>query len=130
VKSALAIAVVGAVLATGAAAETTRIWSPNESASVTEGPLDVEARWVRLEDGGYEVTATFIGRTADAEQRRLVMRLDEGDDVTISIPGHRSVAYRFARDRASAWPMRVQLTTGVALTVVETGTRMAALTAR
>jgi hypothetical protein len=114
VSSALTVAAVGALVATAAVAETARIESPHHTVTLNEGPLDVSASWTPLDDGAYEVTATFTGH-GDAAPMRVVMRLAEGDDVSFSMPGHRGTLYRFTRDQVSVWPMRVQLADGVSV---------------
>jgi hypothetical protein len=84
-------------LAASVAAEDGVMSNPIQAASLHEGPLDMVAYWTHLDDGGVEVTATFIARTAGAQPMRIVMRLVEGDDVSFGIPGYRSALYRFAR---------------------------------
>jgi hypothetical protein len=78
-------------------AETATMSKPIQASSLHRGPLDMVAYWVPLEDDGYEVTATFISRASGAEPMRVVMRLDEGDDVAFAMPGHRTMLYKFAR---------------------------------
>ena len=87
----------GLTLATGAMAESVTMSKPIQAGSLHDGPLDMVAYWVPLEDEGYEVTATFIGRMAGDQPMRIVMRLDEGDDVAFAMPGYRSAMYRFVR---------------------------------
>ena len=51
--------------------------------------------WAQLADD--RLTATFIGRTPDAQPMRVVMKLVEGDNVSFSMPAHRTALYRFSR---------------------------------
>jgi hypothetical protein len=85
------------LLAVPVAAEEAVMSMPIQAASLHDGPLDMVAYWTNLDDGGFEVTATFIARTAGAEPMRIAMRLAEGEDVSFGIPGHRSALYRFSR---------------------------------
>jgi hypothetical protein len=88
---------VALTLATGVLAESATMSRPIQAGSLHEGPLDMVAYWVPLEDTGFEVTATFIGRMAGDQPMRIVMKLEEGDDVAFSMPGYRTALYRFAR---------------------------------
>lgn len=89
--------ILGVLLATGALAETATISNPIQAGSLHEGPLDMVAYWVPVEDDGYEVTATFIGRMAGDAPMRVVMNLEEGADVAFAMPGYRTATYRFTR---------------------------------
>lgn len=90
----------GLALATGALAESATMTKPIQAGSLHDGPLDMVAYWMPVEDDGYELTATFIGRMPGDRPMRIVMRLEDGDDVTFAMPGYRSALYRFARDGA------------------------------
>lgn len=89
--------IIGLSLATGALAETATMSTPLQAGSLHQGPLDMVAYWVPLEGQGYEVTATFIGRLAGDEPMRVIMNLEEGDDVAFSMPGYRTALYHFVR---------------------------------
>lgn len=93
----LPTALLGLTLATGALAESTTMSKAIQAGSLHEGPLDMVAYWIPLEDEGYEVTATFIGRVTGNEPMRVVMKLEEGDEVAFSMPGHQAALYRFTR---------------------------------
>jgi hypothetical protein len=84
-------------LATGALADPATMSRSIQAGSLQDGPLDMVAYWVPLEDDGYEVTATFIGRIEGDHPMRIVMKLAEGDDVAFSMPGFRTALYRFQR---------------------------------
>ena len=71
--------------------------APIEAGSLDTGDIDLVAYYVPLADDGFEVTATWLG-DEDAEASRLVMRLDEGDDVAFSLPGHAGTLLTFSRD--------------------------------
>lgn len=87
----------GLTLATGAFADSVTMSKPIQAGSLHQGPLDMVAYWVPLHDEGYEVTATFIGRMTGDQPMRVIMELNEGDDVSFSMPGYRAALYRFAR---------------------------------
>ncbi len=90
-------AVLGMTLSTTAGADTATLAKPIQAGSLHDGPLDMVAYYVPLEDEAYEVTATFIGRMPGDQPMRIVMKLDEGDDVAFAMPGYRSAQYRFRR---------------------------------
>ncbi len=91
----------GVALATAAMAESTTMYRPIQAGSLHEGPLDMVAYWVPLDDEGYELTATFIGRMAGDQPMRIVMRMDDGDELSFAMPGYRTAQYRFERDGAA-----------------------------
>ena len=68
-----------------------------QAASLHMGPLDMVSFWVPLEDGGYEMTATFRARRAEALPMRVVMRLDDGDSASFAMPNFTDALYSFAR---------------------------------
>lgn len=80
-----------------ASAEEATMSEPVQAASLHEGPLDMVAYFLDLEDGGYELTATFRARTDDALPMRVVMKLMNGDNVAFGMPGYADSLYRFAR---------------------------------
>ncbi|TGN46387.1 hypothetical protein E4L95_19530 [Paracoccus liaowanqingii] len=47
-------------------------------------------------DGGHEVTATFRD-PAMSEAQRVVMRLDDQDEIRFSMPGEVNTVYTFSR---------------------------------
>lgn len=85
-------------LATVAMADSATMAKPIQAGSLHEGPLDMVAYWVPMDDDGYEVTATFIGRIEGDQPQRIVMKLVDGDDVSFAMPGYRTAQYRFERD--------------------------------
>ena len=87
-----------ATLATAAIAESTTMSRPIQAGSLHEGPLDMVAYWVPLDGDGYQLTATFIGRMPGNRPMRVVMKLEDGDDVSFSMPGYRTALYRFERE--------------------------------
>lgn len=94
----VSIAVLGSLaLAGAAAAEEAVISAPLQAGSLHEGPLDMVAYYRPLGDDGLELTATFRARTAEDEPMRVMMRLEDGDDVSFGMPGYRGSLYRFAR---------------------------------
>lgn len=79
-------------------AEEATMLEPVQAASLHEGPLDMVAYYLDLDDGGYELTATFRARTDEAQPMRIVMRLMNGDNVAFGMPGYPGSLYRFARE--------------------------------
>jgi hypothetical protein len=94
-KALLASAVT--VMALPALADDIRTTQPIEAGSLATDDLSLVAYFVPLADDGYEVTATWIG-VDDTEARRLVMRLDEGDNVSFSLPGYEDTLFTFNRE--------------------------------
>lgn len=91
-----------AVLAAPALAEQMIMTRAIEAASLHEGPLDMVAYYVPTEGGALKVTATFAAyepqpETAYPEPMRIVMALDDGDDVSFAMPGYPQALYRFTR---------------------------------
>ncbi|WP_265500032.1 hypothetical protein [Paracoccus beibuensis] len=82
-------------LAAPAMAEVAVLSAPLQAASLRTGALDVAAYRVDLADGAHEVTAMFRGRTS-AEPQRVVMRLEDADEVQFSMPGEPDTIYTFA----------------------------------
>jgi hypothetical protein len=93
----IATAALGALVGTTAIAESTTMSKPIQAGSLHEGPLDMVAYWVPLEDEGFELTATFLGRVEGDAPMRIVMKLANGDDVAFAMPGYRTALYRFER---------------------------------
>jgi hypothetical protein len=97
-----AATVAAAVLALPALADTMTMSRPIEAASLHDGPLDMVAYYVPLDDGALEVTATFAEHEPQPEPEpaapmRIVMALGDGDDVAFAMPGYRQALYRFVR---------------------------------
>jgi hypothetical protein len=91
-----------AALAVPAFAEQAVMTRPIEAASLHDGPLDMVAYYVPAEHGALEVTANFAPRepqpeTAYTEPMRIVMALNNGDDVSFAMPGYPQALYRFTR---------------------------------
>ena len=92
------LAVAAATLvALPAAADELRMSRPIEAASLNTDSLALVAYFVPLADDAYEVTATWLG-DEDAEARRLVMRIEDGEKVAFSLPGHLDTLLTFSRE--------------------------------
>lgn len=91
--AAAALALSAAVPAFAADALMTR---PIEAASIATEDLNLVAYYVPLGDEGYAVTAVWLA-DGEAEPRRMTMRLESGDAVTFSLPGHLDTRFTFAR---------------------------------
>ena len=78
-------------------ADEARMSAPIEAGSLSSGDIAFVAYYVPLADDAFEVTATWLG-DEDAEPHRLSMRLDEGDRVAFSLPGHMDTLLTFSRD--------------------------------
>jgi hypothetical protein len=90
------------LVALPALADEVRISAPVAAGSLHTDDLALVAYYVPLDDGRVEVTATWLGANSlgdDAEARRLVMPLADGEKVAYSLPGHMDTLFTFARDR-------------------------------
>ena len=94
-RTAFALALAATALPTFA--EDARISRPIEAGSIVADGVWLVAYYVPLDDDAYEVSAPYIGPD-DAEPSRLVMRLEEGDDVSFSLPGHLESLLTFSRE--------------------------------
>lgn len=99
-KSLLAAGAFLVLLSGIAPAEEAVMLEPIQAASLHQGPLDMVAFWQHLDDGGFELTATFRAREPEAQPMRVVMKLEEGDSVRFAMPGYASALYTFERTDA------------------------------
>ena len=94
--------IAAALLAAPALANSMTMHRPIEAASLHDGPLDMVAYYVPVEGRALEVTATFAENEPQpgamtAPPMRIVMALDDGDDVAFAMPGYPQALYRFVR---------------------------------
>jgi hypothetical protein len=86
-----------AAAAVPALAEEVRLMRPSEPASLATGTVTFSAYFVSLPDESYRVTAIWVD-AGDAEPVRLSVRLDEGDAISFSLPGHPETRFTLVRD--------------------------------
>lgn len=91
------IAAAATLAALPALADEVRLSAPVEAGSLHAEGVTLVAYYLPGADDLLEVTATWLG-DEDAEARRLVMRLADGDEVAFSLPGHMETLFTFARD--------------------------------
>jgi len=72
-----------------------------EAGSLHEGPLDMVAYYLPTADGQLEVTATFAAHDASGEPMRIVMAMQDGDQVAFAMPGYLDAQYIFSRAGAA-----------------------------
>ncbi|MCZ0963520.1 hypothetical protein [Paracoccus benzoatiresistens] len=94
-KTILLSAVASLAIAAPAFAEVAVLSAPLQAASLHTGAFDMVAYRTDLPDGAHEVTAVFRGR-GNEEPQRVVMRLQDGDEVQFSMPGELQTLYTFA----------------------------------
>ncbi|MGC9419028.1 MAG: hypothetical protein ACP5EN_08630 [Rhodovulum sp.] len=70
---------------------------PFEGYRLSTGNVDMVAYQTDLGDGGYEVTAYVRARDAYSQPERVMMRLEDRDSVTFSMPSEPRILYTFAR---------------------------------
>ena len=83
--------------AASAIAEEVALKAPRQAGSLHTGSLDMVAYRTDLSDGAFEVTATFRARNTADEPRRVMMRLEDKDEVHFSMPSEPLTLYTFAR---------------------------------
>jgi hypothetical protein len=74
-----------------------RVSRPIEAVSLHEGALDMVAYFTELEDGAYEVVATFAEKSG-TNPMRVTLAVDDGDNVHFAVPGHKGSLYGFTRE--------------------------------
>jgi hypothetical protein len=93
-KTILLSAVASLAIAAPAVAEVAVLSAPLQAQSFHSGAFDMVAYRVNLPEGAHEVTAVFRGRTNE-EPQRVVMRLEDQDEVQFSMPGESQTLYTF-----------------------------------
>lgn len=86
-----------ALAAAPAFADDALMTRPIEAGSLATADLNLVAYYVPTVDAGFEVTATWIA-VDGSEPSRLVMRLEDGDQVSFSLPGHMDMLFTFSRE--------------------------------
>ncbi|MBW4985676.1 hypothetical protein KZZ07_24340 [Mameliella sp. CS4] len=84
-----------ALTSTAALAGTVTLDAPAAGATLHEAGIDMSLYWTEAE-AGYELVATYVTEDT-AEPARLVMLLQEGDNVTFGLPDARDVTFKFIR---------------------------------
>lgn len=79
-------------------AETVTLTAPLEGASLHSGTVDMNIYFTEGADNAFEVFATYLGDPAPRRPRRLIMALQEGDDVSFALPAHPGTLYNFRRE--------------------------------
>ncbi len=88
---------VATFFAAAALAEYARALEPAEAVSLHDGALDMVAYYTELDNGAYEVVATFSEKSGENPQR-IRMALVDGDAVRFAVPGYQDSVYGFARE--------------------------------
>jgi hypothetical protein len=95
-KATLFAAAIFAATAGAAAAETISLNAPMQAASVHEGGIDMVVYFTEKDDH-YHVVATYADSASAFAPARIQMGLQDGDDVSFSLPGLTHVSYGFER---------------------------------
>ncbi len=93
-KTVLALTLAAA--AAPALAGEVRTATPFEAKTIATPSVQMVAYFAPVDADGYEVTATWLG-AGDETPARLVLRLDDGDAVRFTLPGHADTDFTFAR---------------------------------
>lgn len=91
------LAAAATLVAVPVLADEVRMSAPIEAGSLDLGDLTLVAYYTLKGADSFEVTAVWLG-DEDAEPSRLVMLLNEGDEVAFSLPGHADTRFTFARE--------------------------------
>ncbi|AUH33544.1 hypothetical protein [Paracoccus tegillarcae] len=78
-------------------AETATLTVPLAGATIQNEEADMSVYFVDGEDGAVTVYAAYVTDDAPYAPNRLTMSLQNGDDVTFSLPGLPETNYSFAR---------------------------------
>lgn len=92
-----ALGISSAGMVATAFAEDVELTAPRQAGSLHAGALDMVAYRTDLHDGAFEVTATFRARNTQADPQRVMMRLEDKDEVHFSMPSEPLTLYTFAR---------------------------------
>lgn len=91
----LASAALLAALAPAAVlADTVTLTTPHDAVVLQGETTDLRVHFTDGAEGAYEVVARY---GTDAAPHHLVMALQDGDDVSFSLPGHDETLYNFKR---------------------------------
>ena len=93
----ISTSIIALSLGTAAFADTATMTRAIQGGSLHDGPLDMVAYWQPLDDGGFEVTATWRDRATDDAPMRTIMRLEDGDRTAFAMPGYTEALYSFSR---------------------------------
>jgi len=95
-KPLLLSSIASLALASTALANDIALTAPLEASSLHAGRLDMVAYRTDLPDGAYEVTAVFRARNDWDQPQRVMMRLEDRDEVHFSMPSDPQTLYTFA----------------------------------
>jgi hypothetical protein len=98
-KTALGLSLAAAlpVLAAPAFADEVRTSTSVAAAALSTEKVAMVSYFVPAGNDLYDVTATWVARGGSTPQR-LVLKLDDGDRVSFTLPGHEETTFTFARE--------------------------------
>lgn len=98
IKFAAATAALLAAFAPAAVlADSITLTAPGNGATLQGDAVDMSVYFTDGAEGAYEVVATYVADARPAEPQRLIMALQDGDDVSFALPGHAETLYNFQR---------------------------------
>jgi hypothetical protein len=80
-----------------AKAEEVTLARPMDGATLTSDGIAMSLYYVGIDDGGFELVATYIGESEREHPSRIVMRLADGDATAFGLPGYPGMLFEFAR---------------------------------
>ncbi len=96
-RFAIAAMMAAALFTAPAIAEQVTVDAPIQAGSLHDGDLDMVVYYTKTETGAMEVTATFAGRTGPYSPMRIVMAMQDGDQVSFAMPDYPNSQYAFSR---------------------------------
>ncbi len=91
------LAAAALALTSGAAlADAVTLTAPDASATLHEDKIDMNVYWTERAEG-YELVATYLTGLTNEAPARLVMLLEDGDNVTFGLPGAPGYHFSFIR---------------------------------
>ncbi|MBU3031544.1 hypothetical protein [Paracoccus marinaquae] len=80
-----------------AMADSITLTVPATGASLHSESVDMNVYFTDAAGSAYEVVATYVSDSAPDQPQRLIMALEDGDDVSFALPAHPETLYNFQR---------------------------------
>lgn len=92
-----AAALLAALVPAASMADSVALTVPNYPTRLSTDGVDMSIQFTDGAAGAYEVVATYITDAEPNQPKRLVMELQDGDDVVFALPDHLQTLYNFQR---------------------------------
>lgn len=94
----LTAALSAAIPMSPALADTIRLSTPRDGATLHSGGIDMSAYFLAAAEDAFEVAVTYVDNAQPYQPRQMIMALREGDQTTFALPELPSILYTFSRD--------------------------------